>query len=515
MRWDTVIGIEVHAQLNTHSKLFSAAPTRFGAPANAQTDFIDAGLPGVLPVLNQQAVYKAIQFGLAINADINDRSYFERKHYVYPDLPKGYQTSQLQRPIVSNGHLAINLNHVVPAQAGIHAQNCHNPTPGIDPRLRGDDKLASVARQHQPLKLVTIERAHLEEDAGKSLHDAYPTFTGIDLNRAGVPLLEIVTTPCLYSAAEAICYLKTLHQLLLFLGICDGNMQEGSFRCDINLSLKPANRLTLGTRIELKNLNSFRFIEKAIAYEQSRHQDLLERGQPVIQQTRLYCPDTNTTRAMRDKENENDYRYFPDPDLLPIQISADDIAQIKESLPALPAAIREQLMQHERLPEEDIDFLLSSPAVFRFYEAVKNKSHAPVKIVVNWLKGTYTAALNEKGLDFHSPIVSADQMASLLDRLTDNVLSVNHAKRVFAELLKRADSVDAIIASLGCQQVDNTAMIEQLIRETVESHPHQVADYRAGKEKLMAFFVGQVMKQTKGAADPAVVSALFRDFFQG
>ncbi|HBI21691.1 MAG TPA: Asp-tRNA(Asn)/Glu-tRNA(Gln) amidotransferase GatCAB subunit B [Legionella sp.] len=469
MHWQTVIGLEVHAQLNTRSKLFSNAPTRVGAPANSQTHFIDAGLPGMLPVLNQQAVHMAIQFGLAIDAEINDLSYFERKHYVYPDLPKGYQTSQLQRPIVSNGHL----------------------------------------------NAVTIERAHLEEDAGKSLHDAFPTFTGIDLNRAGIPLLEIVTTPCLFSAEEAIGYLKALHQLLIFLDICDGNMQDGSFRCDVNLSLRPKNSETLGTRTELKNLNSFRFIEKAIAYEQCRHQDLLERGQPVIQQTRLYCSDTNTTRPMRDKENENDYRYFPDPDLLPIKITAEDIARIKATLPALPAALRVQLIEQDGLPEENVDFLLSSPSVFRFYDAVKHQSHAPVKIVVNWLKGTYTAALHEKGMNFDSPPVSPERMACLLDRITDNLISANNAKRVFAELIMSDNDVDTIIESLGCQQVDNTTFIEQLIHLTVANNPQQAADYRAGKEKLMAFFVGQVMKQAKGCADPAVVNRLLRSYFDG
>lgn len=478
MQWETVIGLEVHAQLNTQSKLFSGASTRFGAPANSQTDYIDAGLPGVLPVLNQQAVNLAIQFGLAINAEINNLSYFERKHYAYPDLPKGYQTSQLQRPIVGNGHLAIKT-------------------------------------QHQPIKLVTIERAHLEEDAGKSLHDAFPTFTGIDLNRAGIPLLEIVTTPCLFSAEEAICYLKSLHQLLVFLNICDGNMQNGSFRCDVNLSLRPKGRLTLGTRTELKNLNSFRFIEKAIAYEQCRHQDLLERGLPIIQQTRLYCSDTNTTRPMRDKENENDYRYFPDPDLLPIKITEEDIARIKAHLPALPAALRLQLIEQDGLPDEDIDFLLSSPSVFRFYDSAKKQSHAPAKIVVNWLKGTYTAALNNQGLDFDAAPISPERIACLLDRLTDNQISANNAKRVFAELMTRSDDVDTIIASLGCQQVDNAALIEELIRLTVENNPQQAADYRAGKEKLMAFFVGQVMKQLKGTADPAVVSELLRTYFNG
>lgn len=295
MAWDTVIGLEVHVQLRTKSKLFSGAATAFGAAANTQTCFIDAGLPGVLPVLNQQAVQMAIQFGLAINATINNYSYFERKNYFYPDLPKGYQISQFQRPIVANGYLNIELE-------------------GYEKR-------------------VEIVRAHLEEDAGKSLHEAHAQYTGIDLNRAGTALLEIVTAPCLTSAEEAVSYLKALHLLVRFLGICDGNMQEGSFRCDVNISLKPRGSEKLGTRSEIKNLNSFRFIEKAIRYEQARHQDLLESGQAIYQETRLYCPNSNTTQVMRSKENENDYRYFPDPDLLPIQILAQDLAEIKQAMP--------------------------------------------------------------------------------------------------------------------------------------------------------------------------------------
>ncbi|MDI1352663.1 MAG: Asp-tRNA(Asn)/Glu-tRNA(Gln) amidotransferase subunit GatB, partial [bacterium] len=335
MEWEMVIGLEVHAQLKTKSKLFSGASTAFGATANSQTCFIDAGFPGVLPVLNQEAIIMAIQFGLAIKADINDGSVFERKNYFYPDLPKGYQISQLQKPIVSNGKLTIHLDD-------------------------GSEKK------------VDIERAHLEEDAGKSLHEMHHQYTGIDLNRAGTPLLEIVTTPCLYSAEEAINYLKTLHQLVRFLGICDGNMQEGSFRCDVNLSLKPKDSPHLGTRTELKNLNSFRYIEKAIAYERARHQDILEQNGVIVQETRLYNPDTNSTHSMRDKENENDYRYFPDPDLLPIQITRFQIAEIKNNLPNLPEQIFKELKKNASLNEDDIVFILSSPAIYHFYQAIKS-----------------------------------------------------------------------------------------------------------------------------------------------
>lgn len=477
MTWETVIGLEVHAQLSTSSKLFSTAATAYGAAANSQTSFVDAGLPGVLPVLNQQAVYMAIQFGLAIEAEINDLSFFERKNYFYPDLPKGYQISQFQRPIVSHGHLEIN--------TGAHS------------------------------KTIIIERAHLEEDAGKSLHDINPTHTGIDLNRAGTPLLEIVTTPCLSSAEEAIAYLKTLHQLVRFLGICDGNMQEGSFRCDVNLSLRPEGSKKLGTRTELKNLNSFRFIEKAIHYEQQRHQDLLESGQLVIQETRLYCPDTNRTQVLRSKENENDYRYFPDPDLLPIKITTEELAHLKANQPLLPAEIRQSLVQNDQLTADDIDFLLSAPAVVRFYEEVKHLSHAQPKTIVNWLKGSYTAALNDRELSFEHAPISATKLACLLDRLTDQIISATIAKTIFTKLLSSSQTVDELIAASGYQpQKNNNALIE-IIRKTIENNPQQAADYRAGKEKLLAFFVGQVMKQTKGQADPAQINALLKEYLVG
>jgi aspartyl-tRNA(Asn)/glutamyl-tRNA(Gln) amidotransferase subunit B len=473
MIWQTVIGLEVHAQLKTASKLFSSSRTAYGAPSNSQTSYLDAGLPGVLPVVNRRAIQMAIQFGLAIDADIHHLSFFERKNYFYPDLPKGYQISQLQRPIIKNGQLDIRIH---------------------------DNRV----------KKITIERAHLEEDAGKSLHDMHPTQTGIDLNRAGNPLLEIVTTPCLFSAEEAICYLKTLHQLLLFLDLCDGNMQEGSFRCDVNLSLKPINTETFGTRTELKNLNSFRFIEKAIQYEQFRHQTILESGNQVAQETRFYCPKTNSTQLLRSKENENDYRYFPDPDLLPIPITAADIAHAKASMPECPSTIRQRLQQDNALSSEDIDFLLTSPSLLLFYEKVQRQSHAETRTIVNWLKGTYTAALKEQGLTFEHPPVSADQLADLLDRLTNKLIPASLAKTIFAQLIIKSQPIDVLIVASGYQQPTTPDLIEEIIRTTLANYPQQVTDYRAGKEKLFAFFVGQVMKQTKGQASPEAVNQLLR-----
>lgn len=473
MEWDTVIGLEVHAQLKTKSKLFSGASTAFGAPTNTQTCYIDAGLPGVLPVLNQQAVVMAIQLGLAIKADINDLSVFERKNYFYPDLPKGYQISQFQKPIVSNGTLSIQL----------------------------DDGQT---------KNIHIERAHLEEDAGKSLHELHTDFSGIDLNRAGTPLLEIVTSPCIYSAEEAISYLKTLHQLLRFLGVCDGNMQEGSFRCDVNLSLKPKGSQTLGTRTELKNLNSFRFIEKAIAYEQARHQDVLESGQKIIQETRLYNSDTDSTHSMRNKENENDYRYFPDPDLLPIQVTRYQIAAIKNSLPELPQQIYKQLKDIPLLTEEDIQFLLSSPVTWQFYKDVRTLSSASEKLIVNWMKGHYAAALNEHQLSFETAPLSAKTLASLLDKIQDNSLSSNMAKTLFNELWSNEQDIDILIQTKGFVKLDDHLALEEMIQKLIEQYPVQTAEYKAGKEKLLAFFVGQMMKQTKGQADPEQLAVLLK-----
>ncbi|KTC86496.1 Asp-tRNA(Asn)/Glu-tRNA(Gln) amidotransferase subunit GatB [Legionella brunensis] len=475
MAWDTVIGLEVHAQLKTKSKLFSATATTFGAKPNTQTSFIDAGLPGVLPVLNQAAVRMAIQFGLAINAKINNNSYFERKNYFYPDLPKGYQISQYQAPIVSHGYLMIELDE------------------GIE-------------------KKIPIVRAHLEEDAGKSLHEAHHIYSGIDLNRAGTPLLEIVTAPCLFSAEEAVTYLKKLHQLVRFLGICDGNMQEGSFRCDVNISLKPKGVEQLGVRTELKNLNSFRFIEKAIAYEQARHQDLLESGEIIQQETRLYNPDTNTTHALRSKENENDYRYFPDPDLLPIQIEASYLEDIRETMPILPEQIMQECQKNSSLNREDINFILASPASYYFFMAVKGSSIADEKTIINWLKGVYAAALNEANLSFDKPPVSASSLAMLLDHLAKQTISNKIAKEIFNKLWAGETDVDAIIKKQGYTQLTDANLLEELIQTIIQQYPEQVADYRAGKEKLFAFFVGQIMKQTKGQASPEQITNLLKKY---
>ena len=473
MEWDTVIGLEVHAQLKTKSKLFSGASTTFGLKANSQTCFIDAGLPGVLPVLNQQAVVMAIRLGLALKADINDCSVFERKNYFYPDLPKGYQISQFQKPIVSNGQLSFEL----------------------------DDGSR---------KTVIINRAHLEEDAGKSLHEMHSSYSGIDLNRAGIPLLEIVTTPCLYSTEEVIKYLKTLHQLVRFLGICDGNMQEGSFRCDVNLSLKPKGSNELGTRTELKNLNSFRFIEKAIAYERARHQDILESGGTIVQETRLYNPDTNTTHAMRDKENENDYRYFPDPDLLPIEVTRFQIAEVKHNLPDLPEKIHQQLKNIPTLNDEDINFILSSPALYYFYKEIKSYCPNRDKLIINWLKGAYAAALNENNLSFETLPISAKTMASLLNKIGDNTLSSTVAKTIFGKLWNGEEDIDLIIEKEGYQKMHDSSALEELIKQLIHEYSSQAAEFRAGKEKLLGFFVGHIMKQTKGQANPEEVNVLLK-----
>ncbi len=475
MEWDAVIGLEVHAQLKTKSKLFSGASTAFGATPNTQTSFIDAGLPGVLPVLNQEVVTMAIQFALATQSQINDHSIFERKNYFYPDLPKGYQISQFQKPIVSNGSLTIQLND---------------------------------GRE----KVISIVRAHLEEDAGKSLHESQTHLTGIDLNRAGTPLLEIVTAPCMNTAEEVIAYLKTLHQLLRFLGICDGNMQEGSFRCDVNFSLKPKNSKILGTRTEIKNLNSFRNIEKALAYEQQRHQDVLESGNQIVQETRLYNPDTDKTYSMRSKENENDYRYFPDPDLLPIHISDQLIAKIQATLPELPQAISHKLQQIQELNNEDILFLLSSPQTYAFYKQIRYHSQANDKLIINWLKGSYAAALNEQQLSFDTLPVSAEIMANLLNKIYDKSLSNHNARLVFQFLWNGEQDIAAIIQREGYGAHQDNSAIEELVKKTLKQYPDQVAQYHSGKDKLLGFFVGQIMKQAKGQANPEHISELVKKY---
>ena len=479
MLWDTVIGLEIHAQLKTKAKLFSGAANKFGQRANEEVSFIDAGLPGVLPVLNEQALIMAIQFGLAINATINNNSYFERKNYFYPDLPKGYQISQYQRPIISNGAIIIRL---------------------------ADGKQ----------KTVPIERAHLEEDAGKLLHDMVPSYTGVDLNRAGIPLLEIVTTPCLTSAAEAVCTVKTLHQLLRFLKICDGNMQEGSLRCDVNISLKPHGTKVLGGRIELKNLNSFRFIEKAILYEQERQRTLLESGLIVMQQTRLYAESTGTTELLRSKENESDYRYFPDPDLLPMQIKDLDLQMIKKTLPILPEAIIQHLTQNNEITNEDLDFILLTPQLYNFLQELKLHSRANEKMLINWLKGPFATALYNDNSTFDTmvnPPVSASLLGKLLNCLVDQVISYHAAKQIFNKLWTGAENIDVLIVDATQQARTNLATIEKIVPTILAEFPEHTAQYKAGKKKLLAFFVGQVMKHLKGRADPTVISQYLQRYF--
>ncbi len=470
MAWETIIGLEVHAQLKTKSKLFSGAATRFGELPNSNTSYIDAGLPGVLPVVNEHAIFMAIQFGLAINGEINSNSYFERKNYFYPDLPKGYQISQNQRPIIANGYLPI-------------------PT------------------ANELEKNIIIARAHLEEDAGKSLHTG-SDYTEIDLNRAGIPLLEIVTTPCIFSSQEAVTYLKTLQQLLRFLAISDANMEEGSFRCDVNISLKRADSEVLGTRCELKNLNSFRFIEKAILYEQKRQQSLLEHGESILQETRSYCPVTDTTQTLRAKENENDYRYFPDPDLLPIPISEDEIAKIKLTMPPLPREIQQVLRKNSELQESDIHFLLTSPSCFQFFNKLRQIGTLNDKLIINWLQGPYAAALNEAKLSFENSPVPPETLAVLLDQLAKKTISNQLARKIFTQLWQGEGPVEALIAQENSVQLSDIEELTQIVRKVLAEHPDQVAAFRAGKDKLLAFFVGQVMKETKGRANPAQVNQI-------
>ncbi len=471
MQFDTVIGLEVHAQLATQSKLFSGSSTRFAAMPNTQTSFIDAGLPGTLPVLNQQAVMHALQFGLAIDANINLLSYFERKNYMYPDLPKGYQISQYQCPIVGPGKLDI----ILP--------NHHTKT-------------------------VFIERAHLEEDAGKLIHHPALNQTAIDLNRAGMPLLEIVTTPCLYSADEAVTYLKTLQQLLRFLKICDGNMQEGSFRCDVNLSLKPIHSQTLGTRVELKNLNSFKFIEKAIVYEQKRQSSKLAKGELIVQETRAFSPDTNQTISLRQKEHAHDYRYFPDPDLPSIVITSTMLNQAKKALLPLPRAIKQKLLAYPDLNEADLDFLLAQPEHYEFFQQVQTYTQASVKMIVNWLKGNLLSLLKEHGLNFKSIPIDAATFGKLLNFLHEKTYTPTAIKKILANLIIKPDSLDALLTSEKPQTTLNPEALIVQIKQLIDSHPQQVQDYRQGKTKLLAFFIGQMMQQTQGQVDPKTLKQL-------
>jgi len=473
MDWETVIGLEVHAQLATRSKIFSAASTAYGAPPNTQACAVDLGLPGVLPVLNAEAVRMAVKLGLAIEAGIAPRSVFARKNYFYPDLPKGYQISQFELPIVHGGHLDIDL----------------------------DDGTT---------KRIDITRAHLEEDAGKSLHEDFHGMTGIDLNRAGTPLLEIVSEPDMRSAGEAIAYMKKLHALVRYLEICDGNMQEGSFRCDANVSVRPRGQAELGTRTELKNLNSFRFVERAINFEVARQIQLIEGGGQVVQETRLYDPDRHETRPMRSKEEANDYRYFPDPDLLPVVIEDTFLDAVRATLPELPDAKRQRFATQYGLNEADAAALTGSRELADFYEATVATGGGDAKLAANWVIVELGGALNRTNLEIDASPVSAERLGDMLARITDQTLSGKMAKEVFDAMWAGEGDADTIIAARGLKQVTDSGALEALVDELIAANPKQVEQYRGGKTKLLGFFVGQAMKATQGQANPQQLNELLR-----
>lgn len=474
MEWETVIGLEVHAQLSTESKIFSGASTAYGAMPNTQACAIDLGLPGVLPVLNKAAVRMAAKFGLAVGAQVSKHSVFARKNYFYPDLPKGYQISQFEKPVVEGGSIQITLEN------------------GTE-------------------KTINLTRAHLEEDAGKSLHEDFHGMSGIDLNRAGTPLLEIVSEPDMRSAEEAVQYLKALRGLVRYLDICDGNMQEGSFRCDANVSVRPKGQEKLGTRAELKNLNSFRFIERAINFEVERQIALIESGESVVQETRLYDSVRNTTRSMRSKEEANDYRYFPDPDLLPLKLDDDFIDRVRQSLPELPQAKRERFESQFGLSQYDASVLTTQRELADYYEATVEASGGQAKLSANWVMGELAAALNKDTIEIQQSPVAAEQLGKLVARISDNTISGKIAKTLFEALWQEGGDVDAIIEAKGLKQITDTSAIEPIIDDIIAKHPEQVAQYREGRDKLFGFFVGQVMKETKGKANPQQVNSLLKD----
>ena len=481
--WEAVIGLEVHCQLRTKSKIFTGASTEYGAEPNTQADPVTLGLPGVLPVLNHDALQMAVKFGLAVGAEIAERSVFARKHYFYPDLPKGYQISQYELPIVGKGHLDIEL-----------------------PGEKGGEPV---------VKRIGITRAHMEEDAGKSLHDAFPGFTGIDLNRAGTPLIEIVSEPDIRSAAEAVAYLKKLHQLVVYIGICDGNMQEGSFRCDANVSVRRKGTEKFGTRTETKNVNSFRYVEKAIEYEIERQIEVIESGGKIIQETRLFNPDTGETKSMRTKEDANDYRYFPDPDLLPVVVEASQLEAIRATLPELPEAKRLRFSSQYGLPRYDAGVLTGESALADYYEAVVAASGADPKTVSNWITTDLLGALNKIGKDITTSPVSADMLAGMLKRIADKTISGKIAKDVFEAMLNGEGDADTIIEAKGLVQITDDGAILAAIDKVMAASPGQLADYRSGKDKLFGFFVGQVMKATQGKANPDAVNRLLKEKLAG
>jgi len=494
MAWEVVIGLETHAQLSTASKIFSGSPTAFGAAPNTQANVIDLALPGTLPVLNKGAVERAIRFGLAIGASIAPQSIFARKNYFYPDLPKGYQISQYEIPVVQGGTLSC---------------------------------LVTPKSGEPYVKTVRLTRAHLEEDAGKSLHEDYHGMTGIDLNRAGTPLLEIVSEPDLRSSAEAVAYAKALHSLVVWLGICDGNMQEGSFRCDANVSVRRAGEAKLGIRAEVKNLNSFRFLQQAIDFEVQRQIELIEDGGTVVQETRLYDPERNETRSMRSKEDAMDYRYFPDPDLLPLAIDREWVETIARDMPELPGAMRERFVRDYGLPEYDASVLTASKDLAAYYEDVA-RAVPDKKIAANWIMGEFAAALNNSQIDISEAPVSASQLAGLINRVLDGTINNKTAKDLFGELWSRrgdvapqagalqneghtvTTSIDAVIEARGLKQISDVGAIEKIIDDVLSANPGPVAEFRAGKQKAFNSLVGQAMKATRGKANPQQVNDILR-----
>ncbi len=480
--WEAVIGLEVHVQLSTQSKLFSGSKTTYGAEPNTQASIIDLGFPGVLPVLNEAAVAMAVKFGLAVQAAIAERSIFARKNYFYPDLPKGYQISQYELPIVYKGKLQFTL-------------------------------------EDGSVKEVGITRAHLEEDAGKSLHEDFSGYTGIDLNRAGIPLIEVVSEPEIRSSKEAVAYLKTLHSLVRYLGVSDGNMQEGSFRCDANVSVRKQGESKFGTRAEIKNVNSFRFVEKAINYEIDRQIEILENGGKIIQETRLYDAVADETRPMRTKEEANDYRYFPDPDLLPVIVSADFIENVRKTLPELPQQKSERFERDYHLSRYDANVLTSTRELADFFEASlkssDSKDKAEFKLCANWIMGDLLGALNKHGLEIGTSPIQPEQLGQLLKRINDKTISGKIAKTVFEAMWETGQSADTIIEKQGLKQVTDTGAIEAIIDKILQDNPAQVADYRSGKDKLFGFFVGQVMKASQGKANPEQVNEILKRKLSG
>ena len=478
MEWEVVIGLEIHAQLATRSKIFSAAPTAYGAEPNTQACAVDLGLPGVLPVLNGSVVAMAAKFGLATHSTVAKRSVFARKNYFYPDLPKGYQISQFELPIVHGGYLDIDM-------------------------------------QDGATRRIGITRAHLEEDAGKSLHEDFQGETGIDLNRAGTPLLEIVSEPDMRSAAEAVAYMKKIHVLVRYLEICDGNMQEGSFRCDANVSIRPKGQETLGTRAEIKNINSFRFVERAINYEIERQIDVIEGGGDVVQETRLYDADKNETRSMRSKEEANDYRYFPDPDLLPVELDQAFIDEIETNLPELPDAKRERFMQTYYLSRADATALTGGRELADYFEHTVAAAGGEGKLCANWVMGEVSGVLNKEGKDIGESPVNPELLGGMLQRISDGTISGKIAKQVFEAMWNGEGDADTIIGKKGLRQITDSSAIEKIIRDVLEANPKQVEQYRGGQEKLLGFFVGQVMKVSQGKANPGEVNKILKQILSG